>query len=151
MEMPRRTMPRTDVPTTAPLLRHLAAVLAASGLLALAGCGGASSAASGGGGSSSSSSSSSGGSSGTTTGSASLSWAAPTTNNDGSPLTDLTGYHIYYGASADLLTNQVNVNSSTTSYVVNSLVAGTWYFAVTAVNSVGLESDLSNTGSKTIN
>ena len=146
------------MPTAARLLRRATSVLAASGLLALAACGGGSSADSGGGGGSSTggstssgSSSSSGGSSGTPTGSASLSWTAPTTNNDGSPLADLVGYHIYYGASADLLTTQINVDSSTTSYVVNSLVAGTWYFAVTAVNGVGLESDLSNTGSKTIN
>ncbi len=150
-------MPRTDTPTTARLWRHAAAALAAVGLLALAGCGGGSGTASGGGGNSGgsgsgSSSSSGGSSSGTTTGSASLSWTAPTTNNDGSPLTDLAGYHIYYGASADLLTSQIDVvGSSTTSYVVNNLVSGTWYFAVTAFNSVGLESDLSNTGSKTIN
>jgi len=138
-------MPGTDTPTTARLLRHAAVAFAAVGLLALAGCGGGSGSASGGGGNSG------GSSSGTTTGSASLSWTAPTTNNDGSPLTDLAGYHIYYGASADLLTTQIDVGSSTTSYVVNNLVSGTWYFAVTAFNSVGIESDLSNTGSKTIN
>ena len=140
------------MPTAAHVLRRATTVFTASVLLALAGCGGGSSAGGGGGSSSGgASSSSSGGSSSGATGSASLSWTAPTTNNDGSQLTDLTGYHIYYGASADLLTTQVDVDSSTTSYVVNSLVAGTWYFAVTAVNSVGLESDLSNTGSKTIN
>jgi hypothetical protein len=141
------------MPTSARLPRPAAAALALLGLMALCGCGGGSSAGSGGTGGSSSGGggSSSGGSSGTTTGSASLSWTAPTTNSDGSPLADLSGYHIHYGSSADLLTSQIDVDSSTTSYMVNNLIAGTWYFAVTAVNSIGLESDLSNTASKTIN
>ena len=35
------------------------------------------------------------------TGSATLSWLPPTTNIDGSPLTNLAGYKIYWGTSAD--------------------------------------------------
>ena len=34
------------------------------------------------------------------TGSAALSWAVPTENTDGTPLTNLAGYQIYYGTSA---------------------------------------------------
>jgi hypothetical protein len=34
---------------------------------------------------------------GATTGTATLSWSAPTTNTDGTPVTTLIGYHIYYG------------------------------------------------------
>jgi hypothetical protein len=34
--------------------------------------------------------------------------------------------------------------------VVESLAAGTWYFGVSAVNSQGVESPLSNMASKTI-
>jgi hypothetical protein len=138
------------MPTTARPLRTTAATLTALGLCALAGCGGGGSGA--GGGSSSGGSSSGGSSSGGTIGSASLSWAAPTTNSDGSGLTDLAGYHVYYGTSAGLLNQDMPVNNaSATSAVVGNLAAGTWYFAVAAVNSVGAESDLSNTASKTIN
>ena len=123
--------------TTRRPLRHLPRLLAAAGVLLVSGCGG-------GGGSS--------GGGGSMAGTALLSWTAPTTNSDGSALTDLKGYHIYYGSSADLLTVQIDVNSaSTTSYTVTNLTPGTWYFAVTAFNSAGLESNLSNTASKMVN
>jgi len=134
-------------------LRLATAPLAALVLLAAAGCGGGSGGTGGGGtsgGGSSGGSTSSGGSSGTTSGSATLDWTAPTTNEDGSTLSDLTGYHVYVGASADLLNREIDVGGPSTHYVVDNLAAGTWYFAVTAVNSVGLESNLSNTVSKTI-
>lgn len=135
------------MPTTARPLRAIAATLTALMLCALAGCGGGGG-GTGGGGSSSSGGSSSGG----TTGSAALSWTAPTTNSDGSSLADLAGYHVYYGTSADLLNQNVPVNdANATSAVVSNLATGTWYFAVTAVNGAGVESDLSNTASKTIN
>jgi ABC-type glycerol-3-phosphate transport system substrate-binding protein len=37
--------------------------------------------------------------SGSSTNSATLTWDAPTTNVDGTPLTDLAGYKVYYGTS----------------------------------------------------
>jgi hypothetical protein len=43
----------------------------------------------------------------------------------------------------------VNLGTSTT-YVVNNLASGTYYFAVTVVNSSGVESSFSNEVSKTI-
>lgn len=108
-------------------------------------------------GSSSTGSSSTGSSTGSSpstppaTGTASLSWSAPTTNSDGSALTDLAGYHIHYGTSASSLTNEVNVASaSAVSYQVSNLATGTWYFAVTSYTSSGLESSLSTVVSKTI-
>jgi hypothetical protein len=77
---------------------------------------------------------------------ATLTWTAPTLNADGSPVTDLAGYHVYYGLSASALTNVVAVdNAASTSYVVNNLAPGTWYFAVTAFNSDNIESGLSAT------
>ena len=86
-----------------------------------------------------------------TSGSATLTWTAPVTNTDGSALTDLAGYHIYYGSSATALSNVIDVASAgTTSYTVASLTSGTWYFAVSAYTTSGLESTLSNTGSKSI-
>lgn len=136
---------------TAPPFRAVASALLASALLGLAGCGGGGSGGSSGG-SSGSGSSGSSGSSGGTTGSAALSWAAPTTNSDGSALTDLAGFHVYYGTNADLLNQDLAVsNANATSTTVGSLAAGTWYFAVAAVNSGGVIGDLSNVASKTIN
>lgn len=84
-------------------------------------------------------------------GTATLSWYAPTENTDGSALTDLTGYRIYYGTDADALTQSVNIDTvGITTYVVSNLGTGTWYFAIKAYNATGVESDLSNVASKTI-
>jgi hypothetical protein len=86
-----------------------------------------------------------------TTGSAKLTWTAPTVNSDGSALTGLAGYHIYYGTTAGSLTNTVDIaNPATLTYVVANLQAGTWYFAVTAYTNSGIESSDSNVGKKTI-
>jgi putative Ig domain-containing protein len=83
--------------------------------------------------------------------SATLSWTAPTTNTDGSAVTDLAGYHIYYGTSPSSLTTVIDVgNPATTSYTVNNLSSGTWYFAVNAYTTGGVDSALSNTGTKSI-
>jgi hypothetical protein len=88
---------------------------------------------------------------GTGTGSATLSWTPPTENTDGSPVTDLAGYHILYGTSAGALTTTITVaNAAETSYVVGGLAPGTYYFAVVAYNSAGMDSSKSNVGSKTI-
>lgn len=88
---------------------------------------------------------------GGTTGTAKLTWTAPTTNTNGSGLTDLAGYHIYYGNSPSAMTKVITLSSpATTSYTVSSLASGTWYFAVNAYTTGGVESALSNTGSKTV-
>jgi hypothetical protein len=84
-------------------------------------------------------------------GSATLSWTPPTTNTDGSPLTNLAGYKVYWGPSAGNYTNSVSLtNPGLTSYVVTNLMPGTWFFVATAVNSVGAESVFSSPASKTI-
>ena len=86
-----------------------------------------------------------------TTGSATLSWNVPTENTDGTPITDLAGYHIYYGTSAGALTTTVTISNPTeTSYVVAGLAPGTYYFAIVAYNSAGVDSPQSNMASKTI-
>jgi len=73
--------------------------------------------------------------------SVSMSWSAPTQNTDGSALTDLAGYNIYYGPSPDWMSGKISlVGVGEQSYVIGSLSAGTWYFAVTAVNAAGIES-----------
>jgi hypothetical protein len=85
-------------------------------------------------------------------GSATLSWTPPTTNNNGTPLTNLSGYRVRWGTSAGNYTNSVTLNNpGLTSYVVGNLVPGTYYFVVSAMSSAGTESTPSNVGSKTIN
>jgi hypothetical protein len=85
------------------------------------------------------------------TGSASLHWTTPTMNTNGSALTDLAGYHLYYGTSPSSMTTSITVaNAGTTSYTVGNLPAGTWYFAVNAYTTSGLDSALSNTDSEPV-
>jgi len=85
------------------------------------------------------------------TSSASLSWSAPTHNEDGSPLTDLAGYRVHYGTSASNLSMRVDVgNPATTSTVVPNLTRGTWHFAISAYTHKGAESSRSNVASKVI-
>jgi hypothetical protein len=84
-------------------------------------------------------------------GSATLSWQPPTARTDGTALTDLAGYRIHYGSSPSSYTQRITItNPGITTYVVENLPAGTWYFAATAYDTAGLESDYSNAGSKTI-
>lgn len=85
------------------------------------------------------------------TGAASLSWTAPTQNSDGSALTDLAGFRIAYGRDAGALDRSVSVtNPSLSRFMVENLSSGTWFFAVSAVNSQGVASGASNVASKTI-
>jgi len=81
------------------------------------------------------------GSSAPGTGSVTISWLPPTENVNGSALTNLAGYHIYYGTSQTNLNQMVNVtNPGLATYVVSNLSATTWYFALASVNSNGVES-----------
>jgi hypothetical protein len=84
-------------------------------------------------------------------GTVSLSWTPPTRNTNGTSLTNLAGYRIYYGTSSSALTNQIQIaNASTSRYVIQNLSKGTYYFGVRAYNTAGTESALSNIASKTI-
>lgn len=83
------------------------------------------------------------------TGSVTLDWDAPTTNSDGSSLTDLAGYKIYYGTSSRNYTGSVNVGNYTGTEI-SSLASGTWCFAVTAYDNAGNESDYSDEVCKAI-
>src|SRR5262245_27157385 len=73
-------------------------------------------------------------------GSTTINWTAPTTNTDGSRITNLAGYRVLFGTSRSALNQSQAVNSATaTSATIGSLTAGTWYFAVRSVNSAGTE------------
>lgn len=83
--------------------------------------------------------------------SVSLSWTPPTQNVDGSALTDLAGYEVRYGNSQNNLDQSVQLtNPSLSTYVVESLTSGTWFFAVQSVNRQGVTSQLSSIASKTV-
>jgi hypothetical protein len=84
-------------------------------------------------------------------GSATLSWDAPTTNTNGTALTDLAGYRIYYGSSPEHLDHSVHISTvGLQTYVIDSLEPGDWYFAVMALAANGTESRLSDVVQKTI-
>lgn len=75
-----------------------------------------------------------------------LSWQAPTERADGSPLTNLAGFRIFYGTARENLSNTVDLNNPGLSrYVVENLSAGTWYFSMTAYDQTGLQSSPSPT------
>ena len=78
-------------------------------------------------------------------GSVTLIWQPPTENSDGTPLMNLSGYKIYVGTdsnSYDLREIHLD-NPGLTSYVVENLEPGTYYFVATAINSAGIESPFS--------
>ena len=84
-------------------------------------------------------------------GRATLTWSAPTERTDGSPLTNLAGFKIYFGSSAADLRYVIDVTDpGARSFVVEDLTQGTWYFAASAVDAAGLESARTNPVSKRI-
>jgi hypothetical protein len=81
----------------------------------------------------------------------SLSWTAPTQNDDGSALTDLAGYKIYYGTAPGNYTQQIRIdNLSVTTDLIENLLPKTYYIVATAFNSAGVESSYSSMATKTV-
>jgi hypothetical protein len=84
-------------------------------------------------------------------GNAALDWTAPTENSDGSVLTNLAGYNVHYGTSPDELTHIDKLaNPGLTSYVVEDLSTGKWYFSISSYATNGTESSNSGVVSTTI-
>jgi hypothetical protein len=73
--------------------------------------------------------------------SATLTWSKPTRNVDGSPLTNLAGYNVYYGPTTGLGIRLDIGSGAITSTVIEGLSPGVWYFSMTAVNASGAESE----------
>jgi len=72
-----------------------------------------------------------------------LAWVATKTNKDGTPLTDLAGYKLYYGQTSRSYSSIVDVGNQTT-YTLSGLEGGKiYYFSVTAYDTSGNESDYS--------
>ena len=87
----------------------------------------------------------------TGTGSAELSWTAPTENEDGSELTDLAGYKLYWGTTSGSYPNSVTIdNPSVSTYTVDGLSAGTYFFVATSFNLSGIESRYSGEATKVV-
>ncbi|HEX6996383.1 MAG TPA: putative Ig domain-containing protein [Gammaproteobacteria bacterium] len=85
----------------------------------------------------------------TANGTATLTWTPPTEKTDGSPV-DLAGYRIYWGKASRNYSHSLEVGQNVVSYVVDNLTPARWYFAVTALDSNGLESDFSNEATKVV-
>jgi len=57
---------------------------------------------------------------------------------------DISGYRVYYGTNPGSYGQPINVGNITTATIPNLSDAATYYFAVTAYNTSGLESGFSN-------
>ncbi|MFH0932827.1 MAG: fibronectin type III domain-containing protein, partial [Nitrospirota bacterium] len=75
---------------------------------------------------------------------ATLSWKAPTTNADGTPLDDLAGYYVYYGTQSQNYDHKNKVGNVKTYTVANLADGDPYYCAVTAYDTSGNESKPSN-------
>ena len=83
--------------------------------------------------------------------SATVTWAPPTQNTDGSTLTNLAGYRIYYGRSANTLDRTIVLSDpALTRFLIAGLSPARWYFSMTSVDSSGGESRRSATVSKSV-
>jgi len=84
-------------------------------------------------------------------GSASVTWDIPNTNADGSILTDLAGFRVHYGTATQDYSLVADINDpAADSAVIENLDAGTWFFAVTAVDRNDNESAFSTEVSKVV-
>ena len=89
--------------------------------------------------------------SGPVTSSVTLNWTRPTQNEDGTTLTDLDGYKIYWGTTSGVYPNSVTINDeNATSFVVDNLSPGTYEFVATSFNTSGVESRYSAPATKVV-
>ena len=85
------------------------------------------------------------------TGAATLSWIPPTTNANGTSLTNLAGYYVHYGTNAASLADTITIaTTGISTYVIGNLSPGTWFFSVTAFNTSKVEGIFSNIVNKMI-
>jgi hypothetical protein len=69
-----------------------------------------------------------------------LTWTAPVSNDDGSPLLDLAGYYVYTGTSPDTLFPCFFMIPNVPRIFLRYPPGAVYYFGVTAVNVDGIES-----------
>jgi hypothetical protein len=78
-------------------------------------------------------------------GSVTVTWEPPTENTDETPLDNLVGFRIYWGTDPYALANLVTiVDVVNAAYRFDDLPPGIYYFGTTAINSFGVESDISD-------
>lgn len=83
-----------------------------------------------------------------------LSWSAPSSraNGDPLPLSDIAGYEIYYFQEGSDSEQVISINNAqTTTYTTPLLSPGTYIFAISAIDTSNLFSDLSDPAEVTIN
>jgi len=68
---------------------------------------------------------------------------------DASPDASVTGYRIYYGPASGSYTNSTTVGNVTNATLTSLKAGAIYYFAATAYDGSGLESDFSNETSYT--
>ena len=79
-----------------------------------------------------------------------ISWNSPEANTDGTLITDLSGYRVYYGTQSGDYSTAINVGETTTYQITNLSPGNTYYFTVTAYDSSMNESGFSNEACKSI-
>jgi len=85
------------------------------------------------------------------TGSVTLAWQEAMLRTDGTPLTNLAGYRIYFGTASGAYANRITIaNPGLSTYVVDNLPSGTYYFVMTEYDAAGNESAYSAQVSRTI-
>jgi len=67
-------------------------------------------------------------------------WVAPTTNTDGSPLTDLAGFTVWFAPQGSSVSQSQKFGPTVTSATITPSAPGTYNYAITAQNSAGLSS-----------
>jgi len=81
-----------------------------------------------------------------------VSWRAPATNDDGTPVSSLTGFRVFYGNVSGQYSQSLLASSpDITSVAIEGLTSSTtWYFVVKALAAGGVESDYSTEVSKAL-
>jgi len=73
-----------------------------------------------------------------------LAWQAPVQNTNGTAITDLAGYNLYYGTESGRYTQMRPVRDASQTNLELPVEPGTYYLAMTAYDTTGNESELSN-------
>jgi hypothetical protein len=83
-----------------------------------------------------------------------VSWTAPTHNTDGTPLTNLGGFKIYYATTQAGVANATPIiiaNPAATTYRINGQPNSVYYYQMTAYNTLSVESARTGFLTNTIN
>ncbi len=83
--------------------------------------------------------------------STSLAWEAPQRNTDGTTLTDLAGYTLYYGTESGQYSQSRPIHDPSQTQLELPVEPGTYYLAMSAYDQSGNESELSNEITRVVN